>query len=149
MSSGREQLVHLVRPPAWAAISKFKLTSECKCNKQYIITGFASFITFGAGAKAPVAELLSDAAGSVGSGDFIDPWNECPNPDSANGPAWVSGINVVPGVGGTFLGLLHLGHLRPDNKLVEGNVVGFDISIQAGLGASAVYSVQTVGCCSK
>jgi hypothetical protein len=131
-------------------LSKFKLESECKCGIKYTISGFASFLTIGAGAKAgALGEFLADAAATHSSTEFIDPWDECPNPDAANGVAWVSGINAVPGIGGTFLGKLNLGWLQGQAPLAEGPAYGFDISIQSGMGASAVTNVQKASCCSK
>jgi hypothetical protein len=131
-------------------ISKFNLESECKCNKKYKISGFASFLTVGAGAKlAGVGQFLSDASSSHNSTEFTDPWDDCPNPDAANGVAWVSGINIVPGEGGSLLPTLNLGWLHSGRALAEGPAYGFDMSIQSGIGASAVTSVQATSCCSQ
>jgi RHS repeat-associated protein len=132
-------------------LTRFKLESECKCGRKYRITGFASFLTIGAGAKlAKVGDVLSDASGSGGRATFTDPWSDCPDPNAANGFAWNSGINVVPGVGGTLLGTLNLGWLRSGGYGPDGPSVGFDMSILSTLyGQSAVTSVQRIDCCSR
>ena len=128
---------------------RFTLESECKCNKKYTISGFASFLTVGAGAKwSGVGEALSDAGLNHGHAEFTDPWDDCPNPDAANGVAWVSGINVVAVAGASFLSTLNLGWLH-SQSLADPHVYGADISIQSGMGASAVTSVQQSSCCSR
>jgi RHS repeat-associated protein len=128
-------------------IVRFSLESECKCNKKYKISGFASFLTVGAGAKwAGVGEFLADAGLSHGHAEFTDPWDDCPNPDAANGVAWISGINVVVGAGASFLSTLNLGWLHSQSLADQGQS-GVDISIQSGGGASTVWSQQQSTCC--
>jgi RHS repeat-associated protein len=128
----------------------FDLTSECKCNKQYRITGFASFLTFGGGIGWKEDAQIGDLSGSGGKSEFEDAFSECPDPDAASGPAWISGINIVPVAGASLLSRLRLGHLKT-YSFADGPLVGFDISATATLfGASAVWDRQEISsCCGK
>ncbi|MBS0380706.1 MAG: RHS repeat-associated core domain-containing protein, partial [Proteobacteria bacterium] len=131
---------------------RFNLESECKCNVKYRISGFASMLTIGAGVKAAkLGEFLSDAAGSGGSTTLVDRWSDCPDPSAATGFAWSSGVNIVPGVGGSLFPRLDLGRLQ-SWEYIGGPAYGFDMSIQSSLAflaRSAVTSVQKMSCCSK
>lgn len=131
---------------------RFKLESECKCNVKYKISGFASFLTVGAGAQLRgVGGFLADIAGSGSKATLVDEFFDCPDRYAANGVAWAGGINVVMGVGGSLLPSLDLGRLRSWDY-ISGPAYGFDMSIQSSLpflGRSAVTSVEKQACCSQ
>jgi RHS repeat-associated protein len=125
----------------------FKFESECKCNKKVVMRGFASFLTYGAGANLRgVGNFLKDASGTNGEVTMTDAWADCPEAGAANGPAWTSGVNSVIGAGASFLTRWNLGRLRM-YALVDGPSYGFDMSVTATLwGQSAVTSSETKCC---
>jgi RHS repeat-associated protein len=54
-------------------VMRFKLESECKCNVKYKISGFASFLTVGAGAQLRgVGGFLADIAGSGSKATLVE-----------------------------------------------------------------------------
>jgi RHS repeat-associated protein len=130
-------------------VLRFKLESECKCNVKYRISGFASFVTVGAGAQLRgVGGFLADMSGSGSQATLVDEFFDCPDPYAANGVAWAGGINVVVGTGGSLLPSLDLGRLRSWDY-VSGPAYGFDMSIQSSIpfaGRSAVTNVEKQCC---
>ena len=128
-------------------LSYYSLVSECKCNKQYEIQGFASFVILGVGLKT----VSGDLGGSSGGVTLEDNSRDCPDPYAANGPAWTSGINLIFGKGKSFLTALHLGRLK--SRQIGGGssyATGLDISAISTLyGHSAVIDVNEMECCSE
>jgi len=128
-------------------LSYYSLVSECKCNKQYEIQGFASFLTIGGGIKI----VSGDLGGLSGGVTLEDNSRDCPDPYAANGPAWISGINLIFGKGKSFLTALHLGRLK--SRQIGGGssyATGLDISAISTLyGHSAVIDVNEMECCSE
>lgn len=87
---------------------RFELTSECKCNRIVTITGFASFVSAGVGAKLPLVRDFSGSGGEVELSTIFD----CPNADDANGPASMFGMNFITPIGGaSFMSRTKLGRL--------------------------------------
>ena len=128
----------------------FEFESECKCNRQLSIRGFASFLTIGAGASLKgVGNFFQDASGTNGGITMTDQWADCPDASAAAGPAWQSGVNLVLGIGGSFLPVWKLGRLRM-HSFIDGPSSGFDISLTSTIwGQSAVTSAEKKDCCSK
>ncbi len=130
---------------------RFDLESECKCNRKYKITGFASLLTIGAGLKFARLGMLADMSGAGGQITLTDPWADCPDPTAATGFAWSSGINVVTGTGGSLLSVLDLGRLTSWGY-AQGPSYGLDFSIQSTipfLARSVVTDVTQMDCCSQ
>jgi len=130
-------------------ISLFELTSECKCGKKYKISGFASFVTIGAGANIQIKGLLKDASGSTSGTTLTDNLADFPEPYAANGSAWVSGINSALPIGGAnFLTATQLGRLKT-YSFADGPTFGFDIGVQStAWGQSAFLKVEEIPCSS-
>lgn len=129
--------------------SFFELQSECKCNTQVTIRGFASFVTLGGGASLKgVGPFLKEISGTTGGAKLTDAWSDCPNPTAANGPAWQSGINVVVGGGASFLTTFGLGRLKT-NSFSDGPQYGFDASITSTLWGQSVVTSSESKCCNK
>jgi RHS repeat-associated protein len=128
-------------------LSFYTLTSECKCNRQVKLRGFASFVTIGAGANLKgVGEFFKDLSGSGGSLEMTDSVADCPDPSAPNGPAWTSGVNAVMGAGGNLLSRLVLGRLKM-YSFADGPAYGFDMSVTSTFwGQSAVTSAEITEC---
>lgn len=131
---------------------RFNLESECKCNRGYRISGFASLLTIGGGVQGrrSSASFIQGESLQIGNTKFKDPWAECPEPRAANGFAFASGIGAVPGVGTTFLSRIDLGRLT-STSMHGGPTFGLDFSVQMSipfLGRSVVTSVEELDCCS-
>ncbi|MFT3779660.1 MAG: RHS repeat-associated core domain-containing protein [Ottowia sp.] len=126
-------------------VSLFTLESECKCDKKYKISGFATFATIGLGASLPLNGVLKHASGSTAQATLTDRWRDCPAPSAANGSAWVSGVNAVTA---SFLSVTQLGRLKSysfaDKSLTT--EIGFTSTLY---GHSAVLSIEETTCCSK
>jgi RHS repeat-associated protein len=120
-------------------ISFYSFESECKCNKKVSLSGFASFVVYGAGGKAA----------STGSLTLYTP-GECPNASDFNGSAWISGINVVAIAGGSLLTRVKLGSASSDRDpmIISGPSYGVDIGLMATLwGQSSVTDQYVLDCC--
>lgn len=119
-------------------VAWWDFTSECKCNKQVVVDGFASFLVLGAGGKG----------GSSGGLELTTP-GDCPNASDFNGPAFMSGINAVAGVGTSFLSHVILGRADSGPMLESGPSKGFDMGLfYTVYGHSAVWDSETKECCS-
>jgi RHS repeat-associated protein len=127
----------------------FSFQSECKCNKRAVMSGFAAFVTYGAGASLRgVGNFLKEASGTGGQLTMTDTWAECPDPSAANGPAWQSGINIVAGFGATFFPRWILGRLRM-HAFADGPAFGADLSATATLWGQSAVTSSDVQCCTN
>jgi hypothetical protein len=125
------------------AVYLFDFTSECKCNKIVHISGFASFLSFGVGAKGPIGK------GSASGGRIeLHSNDDCPDPDDGNGAAGMVGANFITGGGMSLLSKINIGRLTSNFDLFVPRLYGFDISISANFGSAAVTSSSTTSCCS-
>ena len=127
----------------------FDLVSECKCNRRVRVSGFASFVTIGAGANIKSLGPLGDASGSGSKIALTDQYATCPEGMRANGSAWISGISLTFGAGGTLFPSMKLGSLRMSDW-VDGPSYGLDVSITSTLyGHSAVTTETVESCCGE
>jgi hypothetical protein len=117
-----------------AGIFFFDLESECKCHRKVQISGIAIMVAAGLGGKAYSA--------SGGASQFYD-YQDCPDPDTANGFAAMISAGAVFG-GGFSCSKITLGHLY--SRSCGGPVYGFDFSIGAYWGSSLVTH-RSQKCC--
>jgi RHS repeat-associated protein len=121
---------------------RFDLTSECKCNMVWHIKGTIVAGALGVGYKAL---KVSGGSGAVN----LHSYDDCPDPDAANGGAGLIGVNSIPGGGFSLFSKIRIGHLWSDFSWFSGPVYGFDISAGVFIGFSVVTSAKPTPCCSE
>lgn len=126
--------------------ARFELTSECKCGRRLIVTGWAVFASIGGGLSLPIKGKFSEASGTSSSITLWDPTTDCPDEKSVSGMAWQSGINVVPVAGFTLFPAWRLGKLRMYDW-IDGPAWGFDMSVTSTLyGRTFLDPVRVENC---
>jgi RHS repeat-associated protein len=132
------------------ALYFFDFTSECKCNKQVHISGFASMLGIFGGVRGPKGGKLPEPNGSGGA-TKAHSYDDCPDPDAGTGVAAIGGINAVFGIGVNIATKTRFGRLYTDwENPTSGLQIGLDAGIGGALGRSLVTSSQTTEpCCEK
>ncbi|MGZ5649713.1 MAG: RHS repeat-associated core domain-containing protein [Usitatibacter sp.] len=124
---------------AGGGVFGFQLTSECKCGRRVTITGFASSLTVGGGARY---------SGTASSAQFYD-YKDCPDADIANGLFTMASAGLTIGASGLSYQRVELGGLRSQSYPGPDNINwGFDASFGLYMGASAIVQSKTESCCS-
>jgi len=131
------------------AMYRFAFTSECKCNKQIHIEGFASMGAWGGAVKGPKG-ISSPLSGS-GGGLNVHSYDDCPESDAGTGTATMIGANLIVGKGVNLLSKTRIGRLYSDWETpFSGWQTGLDVGVSAMWGKSAVTSSYTIEpCCSN